>query len=228
MTNLPLSEEKVRAPASALRGYGPASLAVVATIVVALVFFGPVVAAALVLVWVLLSGTPWRDIGYILPQSWLAGLLLGIVGGVALKVAVKSAVMPLLGAPATNETYQYLTGHPGAAVLFAVYIVVGGGWAEETVYRGWLFERLGKALGETAAAKVVTVAMGAGLFAASHFLDQGWPGVEQAIITGVVLGSLYAVTGSLWIPFWVHVAYDLTAVAMIYFGLETMFAHAIF
>ena len=55
----------------------------------------------------------------------------------AFKLLMKALVMPLLGAPPINQAYQYLTGNR-AALPGAVYLLVaGGGFGEETVYRGF-------------------------------------------------------------------------------------------
>jgi membrane protease YdiL (CAAX protease family) len=36
-------------------------------------------------------------------------------------------------------------------------LIIKAGWGEETFFRGYLFERLGKLFGQSVAAKVVTV-----------------------------------------------------------------------
>jgi len=65
--------------------------------------------------------------------------------------------------------------------------VLGAGFGEETVFRGFFFERLGR-----------------------------------------LFGTLFAVTGRLWLPMVVHVAFDLTAVALIYWNWESAVAHFLF
>jgi len=44
----------------------------------------------LVLVWARWSRTPWRDIGYVRPRSWIRTLALGIVFGSAFKLLMKA------------------------------------------------------------------------------------------------------------------------------------------
>ena len=113
----------------------------------------PPFGAILVLLWVQWSRTPWGDIGYVRPKSWTRDLAVGIAFGVAFKLLMKALVMPLLGAPPINQAYQYLTGNR-AALPGAVYLLIaGGGFGEETVYRGFLFERFGKLSGSGASAK---------------------------------------------------------------------------
>ena len=48
------------------------------------------------------------------------------------------------------------------------------------------------------------------------------------MITGLLFGTIVAVTGRIWIPMVAHAAFDLTALAMIYWSLESAVAHAIF
>ena len=65
-------------------------------------------------------------------------------------------------------------------------------------------------------------------FAAVHYPDQGRAGVEQAAVTGLAFGTIFLMTQSLFIPMLAHAAFDLAAVAMIYWDLETRVAHLIF
>jgi len=47
-----------------------------------------------VLIWVRLSRTPWREIGFVRPDSWIRTAAIGIVLGVTLKFLLKMIVMP--------------------------------------------------------------------------------------------------------------------------------------
>jgi len=182
----------------------------------------------LALLWVRWSRTPWQEIGFVRPRSWSRDLGVGIAFGIAFKLLMKAIVMPLFGAPPINPAYHYLTGNP-AALPGAVYLLIaGGGFGEEVVFRGFLFERFGKLLGSGANAKTGIVLLTAGLFALLHYADQGLPGVEQAAITGLAFGSIFAVTGRIWIPMFAHAAFDLTALALIYWNLEYAVAQLIF
>ncbi len=107
-------------------------------------------------------------------------------------------------------------------------IIFGAGFGEETVYRGYLFERLGKLLGTGVAVKAFIVLLGAGLFALVHYPEQGLAGVQQAVITGLTFGTIFAVTGRLWTLMFAHAMFDLTSVAIIYFNLESIVAHFIY
>lgn len=224
-SNLPAPNFRDRFAAS-LRGFGPVGIAAFLIILAGVLVFMPI-AAVLILLWVWLSKTPWREIGYVRPKSWLAGLVIGILFGVAFKFAMKAVVMPWLGADPVNHVYHYMTGNLPATAAFAAYAVVGAGWGEETVFRGYLFERLGKLLGSGVAAKAVIVVLTTAFFASLHY-QQGWPGIEQAMITGGTFAIIFAVTGRLYTLMVAHAAFDLAAAAIIYSNLETKVARLVF
>lgn len=182
----------------------------------------------LVLGWAWWSHTPCRAIGYLRPKSWIRSLTLGVALGCAFKILMKVIVMPLLGADPINQAYHYLAGNAAAlpGMLFAV--IVGAGFGEETVFRGYMFERLGKLFGTGPGAKILIVLLTAGLFGLAHYQDQGLAGVEQATIVGLVFGTIFAVTGRIWTLMCAHAAFDLTALAIIYWNLESDVAHFVF
>jgi membrane protease YdiL (CAAX protease family) len=213
--------------AEQLRGFGPIGLlAVIAILFSNAIFIS--LGGMLVLGWVNLSRTPWREIGYVRPRNWAATIVGGIVFGVALKLALKTIVMPLLGADPVNHAYHYLAGNR-AAIPFALFaLTVGAGFGEETVFRGFLFERFGKLFGSSIAAKTATVAITSIWFGLEHYAVQGLAGTEQAIITGFAFGAIVAITGRIWMVMIAHAAFDLTAYAMIYWNFETAVAQFLF
>ena len=214
--------------AAKLRGFGP--VGILAALVILLVGNYPVApfSAILVLVWVKLSRTPWSEIGYVRPKSWVATLAVGIVFGVAFKFLMKAIVMPLLGADPINHAYHYLAGNR-AALPGAIYLmIVGAGFGEETVFRGYFFERLGKLFGRGGWAKAFIVVITSVWFGLAHYSVQGLAGTEQATITGLVFGTIMAVRGRIWMLMAAHAAFDLTALAMIYWNLESRVAHLVF
>jgi membrane protease YdiL (CAAX protease family) len=147
--------------------------------------------------------------------------------GCGLKFFLKAFVMPLLGADPINHTYHYLAGNSAAVAVMALYILVVS-FNEETVFRGFVFERLGKLLGPNLPATIATVLVSSAWFAAVHYVEQGVEGVEQAVITGLTFGTIFAVTRQLWIPMVAHAAYDFTAIAIIYWNIESSIAHLVF
>jgi membrane protease YdiL (CAAX protease family) len=213
--------------AARLRGFGPIGLLAILIILVGNLVIAPL-SAILVLIWAKISRTPWREIGYVRPRSWTRTIAIGIAFGIALKFIMKAIVMPLLGGPSINRAYHFVTGNSAVLPLMIYTMIVVAGFGEETFYRGWMFERLGKLFGQAAIAKIAIVLITSTLFAAIHYPEQGIPGMEQAFVTGTVFGSVFAFSGQLFLLMLAHAAFDLTALAMIYYDVESAIAHAFF
>jgi membrane protease YdiL (CAAX protease family) len=111
-------------------------------------------------------------------------------------------------------------------MLFAVIVVAGFG--EETVFRGYLFERFRKLFGSGVGARTATVLLTSVWFGLDHYAVQGLAGVQQATIVGLVFGTIFTFTGSIFMLMCAHAAFDVTAVAIIYWDVETAVAHLIF
>ena len=213
--------------AASLRGFGPLGILAVLLILAGNALFLPL-SAILVLAWVRWSRTPWREIGYVRPRSWIGTVAVGLVFGSTFKLLMKSIVMPLLGADPINHAFHYLVGNR-AALPGAIYaMVIGAGFGEETMFRGYLFERLGKLFGHGAWAKPAIVLLSSILFGLAHYSVQGLTGTEQATVVGLVYGTIFALTGRIFMLMVAHAAFDLTALAIIYWDLETRVAHLVF
>src|SRR5476651_2269112 len=80
--------------AAGLRSFGPTGIIAI----VIILFSGNIninkyafpLGAILVLSWVKLSRTPWSDIGFGKPRSWIATVATGIVFGIAFKLFMKA------------------------------------------------------------------------------------------------------------------------------------------
>ena len=131
--------------AARLRGFGPLGILAILVILLADAIDKPL-SAVLVLLWAWRSHTPWREIGYVRPKSWIGDAVIGIVFGCAFKLLMKAIVMPLLGADPINQPYHYLVGNTAALPGMLFLLIVGAGFGEETVFRGYMFERFGKVL----------------------------------------------------------------------------------
>jgi len=57
---------------------------------------------------------------------------------------------------------------------------------------------------------------------------KGLAGVEQATVVGLVFGAIFAATGRIWMLMFAHAAFDLIAIAIIYWNLESTVAHLVF
>jgi CAAX protease family protein len=218
--------------AAQLRGFGVTGIVAIVVIMLAgnIVFSNMVaipLGAVLVLTWARLSLTPLREIGYAKPNNWLVTITGGIVFGVAFKILMKAIIMPLLGADPINHSYHFLAGNKFLLPTAIVAMLVAG-FGEETVFRGFMFERMGKFFGDSRGSKILIVLFTSLLFGLSHYSIQGWTGVEQAIITGVAFGTIFAATRNIWVVMIAHAFFDLTALAIIYKNVEFQIAHWIF
>lgn len=213
--------------AAELRGFGPLGILALLVVLAGNVLMPPL-SAILALVWARWSRTPWSALGFVRERRWPATVALGIGLGVGFKLLMKAIVMPLLGADPINHAYHYLAGNRAALPGAIVTMIVIAGFGEETLFRGYLFERLGKLLGSSAWARGFIVLITSGLFGLAHYANQGLAGVEQATVTGLVFGTIYAATGRIWLPMIAHAVFDLTAVAIIYADVETRVAHWVF
>lgn len=210
-----------------LRGFGPTGLLAIA-VIVAGNLAGPLVGAPLVLLWAAASGTRFRELGFTRHRRWALTIGAAVILGIAFKLLMKAVVMPLLGADPINWAYHYLAGNTAALPLMLVNVIVAAGFGEEIVYRGYLFERLGKLLGTRVLAKAAIVVMGAAIFGAAHYGNQGLAGVQQAAIVGLVFGTFFAVTNRLWPLIIAHAAFDVAALFIIYWDVEAQIAHWVF
>lgn len=162
------------------------------------------------------------------PERWTRTIIIGIAFGFAFKLLMKAIVLPLLGADPINQAYHYLVGNRAALPGMLYAMTVGAGFGEETVFRGFMFERLGKLFGSSGRAKTLIVLISAAWFGVVHYPVQGLAGLQQATIVGLVYGTIFAVTGRIWMLMFAHAAFDLIALAIIYWDLETEVAYLIF
>lgn len=210
-----------------LRGFGPVGIGVIILILAGNFLFAPL-SAILVLTWAWQARLPWPDIGFRRPRSWLGTIAVGLIIGISLKLAMKALVMPLLGGPAVNPAYHFIAGNPQVLPGMILTMILVAGFGEEILYRGYMFERLARVLGDSRGATIAIVLLTSAVFASVHIPEQGVAGAEQALVTGLTFGTMYALTRTLWLPIVTHAAFDLTAVAMIYFNLEAPVARLLF
>jgi membrane protease YdiL (CAAX protease family) len=201
------------------RGFGPVGLLTWLVLLLGDVLLIPL-RGLLVLAWARWTETPWRDLGFVRPRSWVRTVVVGVVAGFLLKLFMKSVAMPLMGADPVNQAFHYLTGNKAALPGMLWAVTAGAGFGEETFFRGFLFERLTKLFGSSRLATVAIVLITSAFFAIVHYPGQKLPGVQQAFVVGLVIATIYASTRQIWLPMILHAAFDVTAVGLIYWNLE--------
>src|SRR5262249_268914 len=119
-----------------------------------------------------------------------------------------------------GSAYGYLYRNTAALPGMLFVVLVGAGFGEELVWRGFLFERLHRWLGPGAPARVFTVVATSVLFGLAHLHDQGCRGLEHSTLTGLSIAAASLRPGSLALPMVLHATFDVAAVAMIYVGVD--------
>jgi len=219
--------------AAELRGFGPIGIIAILAIILSgnIVLSNMLVlpiSALLVIAWIRVTHTPWGEIGYKRPRKWVVTIISGLAFGIAFKFFMKAIVLPVFGADPVNQAYHFLAGNKSLLPMAIIAMCIVG-FAEETVFRGFMFNRLGKLFRPGAVAKkLLIILITSTFFGLAHYSSQGIYGVLQGAVVGLVFGTIYSFTNSIWLLIFAHIAFDLTALAMIYWNVEIDIAHLIF
>ncbi len=188
-----------------------------------------------------LRGIRWKDVGLRLNFAGRASsrpsrldgveavpalsrvLVVGLIVGVAMEALELFGTQPLLtkmiGRGADLEQLRPLIGNWKLLVIGIVLSWTLAGFGEETVYRGYLTNRVAGIFGESKAAWIIAAILITLLFGLAHF-PQGPTGVIENIIDGAILAALYFATGrNLWAPIIAHGIQDSVDVVLIYLGI---------
>lgn len=134
---------------------------------------------------------------------WLRQFFTGVLLAVLL-VALAVAAIALGG---DLQMRVHLSAHSLAAAAAVLFVLVAGALAEELMFRGYPFQRLVEAIGPAASVVVLSL-----LFGATHLLNphvSRWAVMDTALV-GVLLSLAYLRTGSLWMPWGFHFAWNAT------------------
>lgn len=177
-----------------------------------------VMAAYLVLYWLVVSGRTWprasamrrRELARIEPMTprvldWaIVALVLGFVAAFVflMGVYVRLVDVPASPFPETAGTPWYVV------VSYLVMVGAVAGVAEEAGYRGYMQHELERAYGPAAAIAITTA-----VFAAAHMSLALAPFI---VAVSVVLGVVAYLARSIWPGIWVHGAYDTFVTTLIW------------
>lgn len=154
------------------------------------------------------------------PRSWSWTVFAAIV--TAILIQVEDVVTDPISRLFTHEPQHVSTilqhPHDLRKSLIALGIVwTFAAFGEEIGYRGYLMTRFGEMAGGGRIGKTVSLVMVSLLFGFGHFY-KGPAGIVESTASGVLLGTVYLVTGNLWGPILAHGFADTIAVAAVYFG----------
>lgn len=170
-----------------------------------------------------LRGLRWKDVGLTRYQNWTKTLLIGIACGVAMELIELFVSQPLLmrwtGKAPDLEMFRALHGN----VKWTLIAIVGSwtlaAFGEETVYRGYLLNRIAGILRPGRAACIVGLIISSCIFGAAH-MGQGLTGQLENAFDGLLLGALYlACRRSLAVSIFAHGVSDTLDVLLMFAGM---------
>jgi membrane protease YdiL (CAAX protease family) len=166
----------------------------------------------LAIIW--FGGEPWSRFGLQRPRLFLdlfgAGVLyLFIVRFSAMSNglfldALQECLPSDLYDQLTNLPSDWVSPHGATGLVLALILSLAIGFSEELIFRGYLIPRFELILGST----IASVALSALLFASVHYINQGVPGVWNALGIGIVFGSVFAYFRRLWPLVYAHALID--------------------
>jgi ABC-2 type transport system ATP-binding protein len=124
------------------------------------------------------------------------------------RAPVAAAVAVPLGAAIGVALFAVLARRRRATPLGAGLVVAVAGAGEEALWRGFALGRIASGVGVAGAVVLSTIG-----FAASHFPAQRLRGVRLQLGTGLVFGTLYALSGSLLAAVSAHGLYNVLVLA---------------
>jgi CAAX protease family protein len=164
----------------------------------------------------------WEVAGLSRPKGWGRTFVLALVGAVVLQAGSEFIVEPL-GQQIWHRPEQVSSllgsGMSGRKALLTLGIIwTFAAFGEELGYRGYLLTRIADLGNRSRVAYVVAMVGVAVLFGFGHYY-KGPAGVLDSTYSGLVLGTLYLLSGrNLWTPILAHGISDTYAVVLVYMG----------
>ena len=169
-----------------------------------------------------LRGQRWKDVGFRIAPNWLMLLVIGLLVGIGMEAlelfVTQPALTKVLGKGPDLSQLNSLIGNAKVLVVALVLAWVLAALGEETVYRGYLMNRIAGVVGGPNGGWMISFILATILFGFAHF-PQGVTGVTENVIDGAILGLLYLATGrNLLAPIIAHGIQDTVDVLLIYSG----------
>lgn len=165
------------------------------------------------MIW--LRGEHLADIGLKRPKSWPCTIAIGAL--IAALVFIAIYFSEKAGFYRTLNRFAALQGNLRLTTIFVVYVLIGAGFYEEFMYRGFLMQGLAMCFGGSRAAWAIACAIQGVLFGLSHAY-QNPLGILITGTLGVLLAVLVFVSGrNLWSAIIVHGLFDASRSILFYF-----------
>lgn len=156
------------------------------------------------------------SVGFRLDRRWAWDLLWGTLLGSGIMLVAALVVWAAGGVHFILDPAR-----SGTALLYGLYMFLCVSLFEETLFRGFLFQRMRDGLGT-----MPTQALLAVFFAVAHWNNPGMVGATKAWATldialaAVLLGLAYLRTGSLALPIGIHLGWNWTQGNVLGFGVS--------
>jgi len=167
--------------------------------------------------WLLirLRGERLADIGLKKPENWWRTLMIGLL--IAAVVFAAMYISEKAGFRRDLSRFKMVQGNLGLTVYGVFYALVGAGFYEEFLFRGFLFQGLAKFFGDSRGAWIAANVGQAALFGAAHAY-QNPLGMAITGTLALLMGFLVLASGrNLWPVIIGHGLYDASRFVLFYF-----------
>ncbi|MEO7724144.1 MAG: CPBP family intramembrane glutamic endopeptidase [Chthoniobacterales bacterium] len=165
----------------------------------------------------------WKAAGFTRPDSWPRTIAFAIAAVLVLQFGSELVIGPLAAHfwPAPQEVSALLKAPAydwKHALILLALVWTFAAFGEEMSYRGYLLTRATDIGSRSALSYWLAMIFVALLFGFGHFY-KGPPGVADSTWSGLVLGSVYMLSGrNLWASILAHGLSDTVAVAFVFMG----------
>jgi CAAX protease family protein len=164
----------------------------------------------------------WRDVGLGLFRNWKTTLGLGIAVGLLLEgfelFVSQPILVRVLEKQPNFEDFRPLIGNLKVTLISIAFAWTVAAFGEEMVYRGYLMNRVADLLNRTRRAWIISLIAVHVAFGLAHAY-QGWTGVIDEGLSGLLLGVIYLRTGrNLAVPIVAHGVCDSIDFVLISLG----------
>ena len=159
---------------------------------------------------------PLSSVGFRLDQRWFKEIVWGTLLGIGMLLAVVGIICVTGGV-----RFELNPARSAGALLTGLYIFLFAALLEETLFRGFIFQRLLDGVGVWPAQIVLAT-----LFAVAHWGSPGMQGATEIVaftdifLAAVMLGLAYLRTRSLALPIGLHLGWNWTQGHVLGFGVS--------
>ena len=165
--------------------------------------------------WLRLRGDSLAAIGLKKPHTWLQSILLGVTVAAVLFIAVY--LLERAGFRRDLSAFAPFKGNLELTLYQLGGVIIGAGFGEEYLFRGFLFQRLAMLFGGSKPGWAIACLIQAALFGFAHAY-QNPLGMLLTGLIGLIMALVFLATGrNLWVPIIAHTLYDAARIVAFYF-----------